>query len=61
MDVTWLKNDTPKISALKTHKSAVATPLKFYIFGVTKYAKYGQVCIFDKIKFLADFPIVITM
>ena len=42
MDVTWLKNDTPKISALKTHKSAVATPLKFYIFDVTKYmAKYA--------------------
>ena len=41
-----VKNDTPKISALNTHKSVVATPLKFYIFDVTKYAKYGQVCIF---------------
>ena len=31
MDVTWLKNDTQKFSALKTHKLAVATTFKFYI------------------------------
>ena len=35
MGATWLKNDTQKISALQTHKSALATTLKFYIVITT--------------------------